>query len=675
MKTGLYPRLAWTGISKNRKLYLPYLLTCTGMVMMYYLIAFLSRNPAIALLRGGGTLQAILGLGSGVVGVFSLIFLFYTNSFLIRRRKKEFGLYHILGMGKRNLTRILFWEGMMVSGLALAAGLFCGILFSKLSELALLNLMGGSITFTFWVDTTAVGKTLLLFAAIFLLIFLNTLWQIYRAKTVEMMHSETVGEKPPKANWILALLGVLILAGAYYIAVTIEDPIAAIMWFFVAVIMVIVASYLLFIAGSVALCRLLQKNKSYYYRTDHFVSISSMVYRMKRNGAGLASICILSTMVLVMVSTTVCLFIGTEDSLRTRYPRDLEVQLHTLDEVQISQAHQTVERVLGEQGVEGEDLLQYRYLNMVGLLMEDQISFDQEKIDAFRLDMAEHVRDLYVIPLEDYNRITGANERLEGDEVILATLRADYKQDTITLEGGEAMRVKKVVPPFLENGSGAMQIIPSIFIVGGEFGPLEEIFRSQAEGYGGVSFMHDYYAVNLSGGEEEQVSATEAVGAALRELQLADENFAAVSIKGIANERAELYGLNGGLFFLGVLLGSVFLCAAVLIMYYKQISEGYEDERRFEIMQKVGMDKREIKKSVNSQVLTVFFLPLLTAGIHMAFAFPMVSKLLMLFGLINTELLMLVTLCCYLAFALFYTLVYRITSYAYYDIVSGRGRK
>ena len=318
MKLGFYARLAWTGMQKNRKTYLPYILTCAGMVMMYYLITFLSKNPNVALIRGGSTLQGILSFGTGVIAVFSLIFLFYTNSFLIRRRKTEFGLYNILGMGKWNLTRILLWESAAICAISLLGGLFFGILFSKLAELLLVNLMGGKASFTFTVEPNAVASCVLLFVGIFALIFLNTLRQIHVSNPIELLHSETVGERPPKANWVVAALGIIILAIAYYIAVTIQDPIAALVFFFVAVVMVIIATYLLFVAGSVVLCRILQKNKSYYYKTRHFISVSSMMYRMKRNGAGLASICILSTMVLVMLSSTVCLFVGTEASLHGR---------------------------------------------------------------------------------------------------------------------------------------------------------------------------------------------------------------------------------------------------------------------------------------------------------------------------------------------------------------------
>ena len=307
MKKGIYRRLARMGIQKNKKLYTPYILTCIGMVMMFYIILFLSISPSVRGMAGGDTMQLILRLGSIVMGFFAAIFLFYTNSVLMRRRKKEFGLYNILGMGKKNLAAVMFWETVYVAALSLSMGLLAGILFSKLAELCLINILKESATFTLSVEWGALRGTLVLFAVIFLLLLANSLRQIQLSNPIALLRSENVGEKPPKANWLFAVLGAVLLAAAYWMAVTIEDTVTALFVFFGAVILVIIATYLLFIAGSVTVCRFLQRRKNYYYKTNHFVSISSMAYRMKRNGAGLASICILCTMVLVMVSSTVCL--------------------------------------------------------------------------------------------------------------------------------------------------------------------------------------------------------------------------------------------------------------------------------------------------------------------------------------------------------------------------------
>lgn len=671
MKLGFYPQLAWTGMEKNRKTYLPYILTCSGMVMIYYLIGFLSKNENVSNIQGGNTLQTILGFGTGVIAVFALIFLFYTNSFLIRRRKKEFGLYNILGMGKRNLMRILLWESAAILVISLAFGLFFGILFSKLTELLLLNMMGSMVNFTFSIEVGSLISTVILFIAIYALIFLNTLRQIHVSKPIELLHSETVGERPPKSNWFLALLGIIILAAAYYIAVTIQEPISALVWFFAAVIMVIVASYLLFIAGSVVLCKILQKNKKYYYQSSHFISISSMMYRMKRNGAGLASICILSTMVLVMLSSTVCLFVGSESSLRGRYPRDVATETYTLDEAQATQVHQITDSIVKNHNLQQKDILNYRYLTLASVLEGDKVILDPNLMNNASLSDVGAMRQIFVLSLDEYNRLAGTKETLEKDEILLYNTKVEYNHNTLTLHDS-IKKIKKKVPKFLDNGLDAVKIYPSLFIVVPDIEAQRVLFQSTAEKYQErqIQTEYEYYGFNLACDDKEQTAIRDEISKEIRKLHEADENFARVAVESLAVNRADFYGVNGGLLFLGILLGIVFILAAVLIMYYKQISEGYEDQNRFEIMQKVGMTKREIKKSINSQVLTVFFLPLIVAAIHITFAFPMISKLLLLFGLFNTKLLILVTIISFIIFALFYVFVYVITSRAYYDIVS-----
>ena len=346
MRFGFYLKLALSGIRNNKKTYVPYILTGIGMVMMYYIVAFLSCSSSVTSMHGGGVVREFLSLGSNVIALFALILLFYTNSFLMKRRKKEFGLYNILGMGKNNLSRVFIWETLIISAVSIIGGLGCGILFSKAVELLIGRMLGSNVSFRFEILQRPISKAFIIFAVIFILILINSLRQIYFSKPIELIHSESVGEKPPKGNWFIALIGAGLLFAAYYISVTISDPVSAVVLFFVAVLMVIIATYLLFIAGSVVFCRLLQKNKAYYYKTNHFISISSLVYRMKRNGAGLASICILSTMVLVMISSTFCLYIGGEENLRNRYPIDIVMDLWSIDEEITDQAHNLITNTL-----------------------------------------------------------------------------------------------------------------------------------------------------------------------------------------------------------------------------------------------------------------------------------------------------------------------------------------
>lgn len=677
MKNGLYTKLAWTGIQKNRKLYLPYMLTCIGMVMMCYIVSFLKYSPVFGSLPGGDTVQAFLNMGFGVMCVFSLLFLFYTNSFLIRRRKTEFGLYNILGMGKKNLALVLGIETLLIALITLAAGLFCGILFSKLAELGIVKILGGTADFSFHIDLQSIRDTLLLFVVIYTLLYLNTLRQLHLTNPIELLHSENAGEKPPKGNALVAIFGAVLLIAAYVLAVSIEDPIAAMIWFFVAVIMVILATYLLFISGSVTICRLLQKNKKYYYKTNHFISVSSMRYRMKRNGAGLASICILCTMVLVMVSSTVCLYIGKEDSLRMRFPRNynLNVSVESLDMLHgepVRQSLDALDSICENHGYAPTNVLSYPTAAFAGLIQNDRILLEVPESVNQLMDI-ENLWQFFIISLEDYNRLMGASETLADDEVMVyVTKDQTYDAPTLTIGTGEPLKVKKQAESFVDNGVDAMQVIASLYIIVPDFDAAVTAFSEQQT----PAELNYIYAFDLSCSDDTQIALQEEMDAALSEIetQAGEGSGFNLLLEGVASERSFFYGMYGGLFFLGILLGIVFIFAAVLIIYYKQVSEGYEDQSRFEIMQKVGMTGREIRRSINSQVLTVFFLPLIMAGVHLGFAFPLIRKLLLIFSLTNFKLLILVTVCCYLIFALFYVLVYRATSRAYYSIVSAGER-
>lgn len=678
MKKGIYSRLALTGIKKNKKLYIPYILTCIGMVMMFYIITFLSSSDMMMNYPGGETTRGILGLGVYVIGFFAVIFLFYTNSFLVRRRKKEFGLYNILGMGKRNIARVMLWETLFIGAFSIAVGMALGVLFSKLAELVMVNIMSMDVTFGVTIDYKAIYYTVVLFAVIFFLILLNSLRQVHISNPIALLHSENAGEKPPKANWFFAVLGVLILGCAYYLAVTIKDPVTTLAAFFFAVIMVIVATYLIFISGSVAFCKILQKKKNYYYKTNHFVSVSSMSYRMKRNGAGLASICILCTMVLVMISSTVCLYLGKEDSLRERYPRNINVTMTSqIYSDLISQDADDVAKRTFEtaenMGYTPVNAIDYTMLSFVSYMRDGEIVLDEDE-NGFNY-VSGDLWKIFIVSLDDYNRLTGSQENLDEDEVMIYTSKdMDYNYDVLKIKGQEPLNIKKVVTDFENNGVDTMQIMPALYI----FVPdlevqVQKISEQSQDALGNINRFVGY---DLEATDQQQTDVFSEIYDWLRTSQVnSADGSMYVYVEGSANEKLEFFGIYGGLFFLGIILGIVFIFAAVLIMYYKQVSEGYEDQSRFEIMQKVGMTKREIKKSINSQMLTVFFMPLIAAGVHLAFAFPMIYKMLILLGLVNKVFLIMVTVGCFLLFALLYMLVYKITSRAYYSIVSGGNEK
>ena len=680
MKTALYPRLAWDGLRKNKRLFTPYLLTCVCMVMMFYILSFLGSPETCALLpRGSNTTGKILNLGSFVIFVFSAIFLYYTNSFLVRRREREFGLYNVLGMNKRNLARIVTWESLITAALSLVLGLALGIVLSKLAELGLVNMLGGDINYRIRIDVDSLTRALGLYAIIFAVIWLSTVVRVGRSSAVALLRSESVGEKPPKANWLLGLAGVVILAAAYYLAVSITNPLDAIVWFFVAVLLVIIGTYLLLVAGSVLLCRVLQKNKKYYYRPEHFVSVSSMAYRMKRNGAGLASVCIIATMILVMISSSSCLYFGAEDAVMTRFPRETNITLNAENTAQLEDANLDIYRkgiadYAAEHDIPVKNVQDYRFINLSGILDGDtaQCYYRRAGVSVSYAD----IRDFYIISAKDYAAKTGETVSLADDEVLLLTNKCSYDRGTLTLSMenvSHTWRVKSVqsgsiVPPSVGG------LVAQITLIVNDPAAAVEGFRTRDED--DMTLLRFEWIYGFDTGLDDEASIdfesdlTSAIGQLVPETD--NENFGysylMTNSRGEASE--DFYGSYGALFFIGIMLTLVFMLAAVLILYYKQISEGYEDQKRFEIMQKVGMTKKEIRRSIDSQLLTVFFLPLLLAGVHLAFAFPMIRRLLELFSLYNVGLFVTTTLVSFGAFALLYTIVYRLTAKAYYNIVS-----
>lgn len=676
MKGLFFPKLAMDGIRKNKRMYIPYILTGSLMVMIYYILQALIKNPALGQMQGGSVIQGtILSLGSGVIAFFSILFLFYTNSFLIRLRNREFGLYNILGMGKRGIGRIIVWESLFVGGFAVLGGLVLGIVLAKAAELCLMHLLHLAVSYELRIEITVIGKTALLYGIIYLLLLVSSVIRVQRMRPVELLQSSRVGEKPPKGNFIFALAGIIALGAAYYLSVSIEEPLTAFVIFFIAVLLVIAATYLLFISGSVVYCRILQKNKKYYYKPNHFVSVASMVYRMKRNGAGLASICILLTMVLVMISSTASLYFGAEDSIRRRYPADVNVSVdfHTQEGLADENIEMLRKHIRGE-SKDGQVVNDFRLGEISGLLTDTGIEVDVNVLTSFSVTDYDNVCNLIVLSLEDYNRMTGKQETLKEDECLLGGIRIEYKQDTFALPGGKPYKVRKISSDFLSDGEAAMLMIPTVCIVVEDFSAfVEPVVPLKTEDGNSMLRFKWKYGLNEREPEEEMETACR-IREFLRNQEIeGTANIYSTAVESRIENRENFYEIYGGLLFLGIMLSLVFLMAAVLIIYYKQISEGYEDQSRFSIMQKVGMTKKGIRKSINSQVLTVFFSPLIFAGLHLAFAFPLLWKLLMLFNMYNRTFVILITLASYGAFALFYMIVYKITSKSYYAIVSGKG--
>ncbi len=680
MKLGFYPRLAWNGIGKNKRLFVPYILATAGTAAVFYILFFLASSNFFDNMRGGSSTKMVLSFGVFVIVAFALLFLFYCNSFLVRRRYKEFGLYSILGMNKHNISRILAWETLFTALLSLLGGVFIGVLLSKLAEMAMLKVLGGTADYALHISLPAIEYMLLYFGGIFLLIFLNSVVRIRRLSASELVRSENYGEKPAKANPILGGLGVLVLGVAYYLAVSIEQPLQALTVFFIAVLMVIAATYLIFIAGSVVMCRLLQKNKRYYYKPEHFVSVSSMAYRMKRNGAGLASICILATMVLVMISSTSCLYFGGEESLHARYPRDIVTRSVILIGDEYADAETEIEALRSSisaaiAGRPVSNVMDYRSFSLDAVVEQGHVMTNDSALSEFGLVSASKVASFLFIPLSDYNRAAGAHEILGDGEVLVHASRTSIDFDTLDIDGTVQLTVKRELDEMpLISGSSAASVLPTITVIVPGLDELALKLADAENPFGGPAFNYTSwnYCFDTPLKDDDYASLYLDVMSALRDKNIEDAHmgFYSYSVESLEYNRSDFAGTFGGLFFLGVILSLVFGCAAVLIIYYKQLSEGYEDAGRFEIMQKVGMTKQEIRRSINSQLLTVFFLPLLFAGLHLCFAFPFIRKILYMFSFYNTSFLIWTTVISFLVFALLYALVYKKTSNTYYKIVS-----
>lgn len=642
MNNFIYEKLAVTNLKNNRKTYVPYIFTGVLTVMMFYIIDALSRGKGIT----QDTLKICLQYATGVIVVFAVIFLFYTNSFLIKRRKKEIGVYNILGMGKRHIARMMAVETILTAGISILGGLVFGIIFGKLMYLLLLKILHNSVDMQFSVNGTAIVQTVILFAGIFLLTYLYNILQIQLVNPVELLHGGNQGEKEPKSRWLLVIVGVAALGNGYWIALTTEAPLEVLLKFFVAVVCVIIGTYALFIAGSIVVLKILRKNKAYYYNPKHFTSVSGMIYRMKQNGVGLANICVLSTMVLVMVSTTVSLYAGMEDILDSRFPRDVSIVCNEAD----TNKEETLQRLIKEQcekaGVKITDRVRYRYGSMNAVLKGNNL----EKVEQYYPD--NHFYYVEMITQEEYNRIEKKNVSLKEQEILTYTTNGKCGKKQINI-AGQNYQVKKELSEMTSQPKSTAEMYKTLYIV---FANAEQIERIESFSYA------DKF--NLKGDDGKQKEALEQIQNEFY------EKFPDGTMESRMLSRSSFYELYGGLFFIGIYLGSMFIMATVLIIYYKQISEGYDDRERYQIMQKVGMSKKEVKRSIRSQVLSVFFLPLIVAVIHVAVAFKVMTKILGVLNLTNVSLFAVCTIITIAVFAVFYIIVYSITAKEYYRIVN-----
>lgn len=629
--------------------------------MMYYMVSSLSMNPNMMNMIGGDIMQQILSLGIYVITVFAVIFLFYTNSFLIKRRKREFGLFNILGMEKKHLSIVIALESMIVFLVSMVLGIGIGILLDKAFYLLIAKMLNASIALGFYISYQSIVNSIILFLIIFVLMYLFSLIQINLSNPIELLHGDQHGEKEPKTKWLLALIGLICLGTGYYMSVSIQDPVTAFAFFMVAVILVVIGTYMLFTAGSIVILKLLRKNKRYYYKTNHFISVSNMIYRMKQNAVGLGNICILSTMVLVMLSTTISLWVGMNDIIETRFPRDITVSINSVDSNQALYTIDDMNNAIEQAGIQTDEELVYRTLSVSAINKGNTYTFGNENMS---LQDISNVVVLYFITLDDYNRTEGTNVSLAPDEVLVFPSGKQFDHKTIDI-ASNTFKVKGILDSIKADSNYSANLQNSMFVVVDSMDTMFMIDDLQKQAYGdNASYIHTSYDFNLS--KSEEMSVKEATDALIANYP-GDTTYMMVDTQ--EGNYEDLLSLYASFLFIGIFLSFLFIMATVLIMYYKQITEGYEDKKRFEIMQKVGLNKREVKKTINSQVLTVFFLPLVVAAIHIVFAFPMIEKMLRLLYLDNTNLYIMTTVICFGVFALVYVLIYFLTSKVYYGIV------
>lgn len=616
--------------------------------MMYYIIDALAGNDSIEITN----VITVLRMGCGVMVVFSVIFLFYTNSFLIKRRKKEIAVYNILGMGKGHIGRMLTVETLIVGGISIAGGIAGGMAFGKLMHLLLIRIIHYDVGMEFHISVQSVSDTVILFAFIFFLTWFYNLFQIRLANPIELLRGGSAGEKEPKTKVILALIGVVTMAAGYYLAVSTKNPLEAINTFFVAVILVIIGTYALFLAGSIALLKLLRKQKKFYYKPNHFVSVSGMIYRMKQNAVGLANICILSTIVLVMISSTVSLYVGMDDVMAHQYPNDYQMTLYEASQEKIDKANKLIEEELDRGGLKKEGETACHYGTAV-LISQGGNKFTTSENGTYS---PRDLTELYVIPQEDYQKLENTSTSLKENEVIIYTTAENYGRDSIQIDGRK-FQVTEELDDFVLEEKNQSRVAPGMYMIVAN----DEVAMQLDSLKSGLRYDIDF---DMTGSDEEKAVVEEKIADRITE-ELPGTYFTS---RQAGTE--SFFSFYGCLFFIGMYLGFMFLVATVLIIYYKQISEGLDDRERYVIMQKVGMDKREIRRAIRSQILIVFFLPLLFSILHIIVAFNVITKLLGVFGLFNTGLFVLCTVATVLIFAVFYIIVFAITAREYYKIVN-----
>ena len=644
--------MATSNLKKNHSLYLPYALTTIMVTMILYITHALSAMPELSTLRGGGAIAQTLGFGVIVVQLVALLTILYANAFVTKNRLKEYGLYSILGLDRKNIQLLSFIELLLFSVVSVGLGVVLGIVFHRFSFAVLLKLIRIPIGIEYSMQLGSVGFVLISMAFIFGVVFFLNATKMYMSRPLEMLSEKKKGETKGRFILLRALIGAGLLGGAYYMSQTIEAPVAALYSFFVAVLLVVLATYILFDAGSIALLSLLQKNKKLFYQPTNFISISNLKFRMRKNAAGLASICILSTMVLVTLATTVALQTGTADLLKKSYPTDYSATAFVEDTSTIRQLSEQISKMKAQS--KGTVSNEMNYLSVLRAAKSMEGGVDIEGVYPGDSPAAF----ITFLSADDYNRIFGTNFQLGDNEAVLGLVKGDDKNvSTIRVNGQLTLQVKEMMATsdFKEKLPQLPYVADNVYVAVVK-DPTKMIDSKLGRGF--------YYALwNTS---TDTSAKTEEFEGYANVLEASNDD--SITVGSREDAAKDIYGFMGSLLFVGALLSVAFFIGAVLVIYYKQISEGYEDRDRFVILQKLGIDQKTIKKSINRQVLIVFFLPLVTAFIHTAFAFKMYRKIIQLFG-VDGNVTLNATIVIGAIFVVVYLIVYQITSRSYYKII------
>jgi len=664
-----YSKFALNNLVKNKKFIIPYVLSAIFTIMSFYILSSLAFGDNLDKLPNGiEATKQVLSFGIIVIALFSVIFLFYTYSFLVKRRVKEFGLYSVLGMTKKQIAKILVLETIFIAVTTIVLGIGLGIIFDKLMLLVLLKLFSAGVSFGFSITPIAIVFSVLLFGGIYFLLLLYTVIKIARLRIVALLKDENKGEKEPKSRWILAIIGLALIGYGYYTAQTVQNPVKALLVFFYAVVAVIIGTYLVFMAVSITVLKIMKNNKNFYYKPKNFISVSGLLYRMKRNAVGLANICILSTMVLVTMGSTSALYAGMEKSYNERFPRQLMIAGYNSTSEKLKEIENNAKLSAKEAGTEVEDMVSYNSLPMVGRLVEDKFNFESN----VGVDLS-NVKMIVVLQLKDYNKFANKNKTLESNEILLhIDKKGDYNYNSISLNGSD-YKIKEKLSEFPGTiGSATANIMDTYYAVVKDekeatklATKLAELSSKELEKRGisiqtGTPTLQNYVAFNIKDTTKEAK-----VIESFKKL----EKQVGIEIEGKDENKLTFRGVFASFLFIGVFISFIFVISQVVIMYYKQISEGYEDKGNFEIMRKVGITDKQIKQSIRSQVLLIFFSPLIIATLHTIVAYPFIEKILRLFLITDNSIFLQALAVTIVVFAIFYLIVYAITSKIYYRII------